>query len=61
MLVGGGAGILRAHQGGRVPAGEERVPGTGRSGASTCSFALLLFFAFLFLPILWMEVGIWRN
>lgn len=59
VLVGGGAGILRGHQGGRVPAGEERVLGLGRSGDPR--FVPLLSFAFLFLPPLWMEVNIQRN
>lgn len=61
VLVGGGAGILRGHQGGGVSAGEERVLGVGRSDDLPRRVVLLLSFAFLFLPPLWMEVRVQRN
>lgn len=60
MLVGGGAGVLR-DQGRRVPAGEERVLGVERSSAPTRGFVPLFSFAFLFLPPLWMDIGIRRT
>lgn len=61
MLVGGDAGILRGYQGGGVPAGEERVLRVERGGAPPHGSVLLLSFAFLFLPPLWMGIGIWRT
>lgn len=59
--MGGGAGVLRGHQGGRVSAGEERVLGVGRSGDPAPSFGPLLPFAFLFLPPLRLDVSVQRN
>lgn len=59
--MGGGAGILRGRQGGGVSAGEERVLGVGRSDDLPRRVVLLLSFAFLFLPPLWMEVRVQRN
>lgn len=59
MLVGGDAGILRGYQGGGVPAGEERVLRVERGGAPPHGSVLLLSFAFLFLPPLW--IGIRRT
>lgn len=63
VLVGGGAGILRGHQGGGVSAGEERVLGVGRSDdlPRRVVVVLLLSFTFLFLPPFGMEVRVQRN
>lgn len=58
MLVGGDAGILRGYQGGGVAAGEEHVLRVERGGAPPHGPILLLSLAFLFLPLLWMDIGI---
>lgn len=60
VLVGGGAGVLRGDQGGRVPAGEERVLRVEGSGAPSGGSAPLFSFALLFLPRL-RGVGIWSD